>query len=227
MTCSFILFYVELDGGMGMIGGVIFERFPMGSRLSLLLAFVLCGTPLGLGTWQVYRLMWKQDLIQTLEHESKNPPVPIPLNPKNFQKVTVSGELIGSPLKLMQPRAGKPFGSTQVQGFKTSEGFIILVEGGKASFYTVRVPPKPNWFTPSNSPLKNQWYWMDLKAMGQALNLPVETHYYLSSGAFNPKLSNRHLEYAVTWYIFGIIGFLIFYRYFKKSRRKDSNLLNS
>jgi surfeit locus 1 family protein len=72
-------------------------------------------------------------------------------------------------------------------------------------------------FTPANEPSRNIWYWRDIPAMaGAATNGVTNAPYYVEadSTATNPggwpkpgmsdaifnNLSNRHLEYALTWW---------------------------
>jgi surfeit locus 1 family protein len=84
-------------------------------------------------------------------------------------------------------------------------------------------------FTPDNEPTKNTWYWRDLPAMSDAASggLAAATFYVeadttatnpggwpkpgISDAVFN-NLSNRHLEYALTWWalaatLLGVYGF--------------------
>ena len=46
-----------------------------------------------LGTWQLYRLQWKQDLIFQISNGLKNSPIPYSSNlKKNYQKVNLTGK---------------------------------------------------------------------------------------------------------------------------------------
>lgn len=78
-----------------------------------------------------------------------------------------------------------------------------------------RAPAMPNWFTPENDPARNRWFWRDVA--GMAAGLPadqaeraapfmVEAEAGAAPGGW-PRggvtrlvLTNRHLEYALTWY---------------------------
>lgn len=67
---------------------------------------------------------------------------------------------------------------------------------------------------PGNSPEQNDWYWRDSVAMGTAMGTSLRTDYFvvadlaqsdiradgLVQGALTAPLSNRHLEYALTWF---------------------------
>jgi surfeit locus 1 family protein len=84
-------------------------------------------------------------------------------------------------------------------------------------------------FTPDNEPTKNTWYWRDIPAMsGASVASFAAAPFYVEadSTAVNPggwpkpgasdaifnNLSNRHLEYALTWWalaatLLGVYGF--------------------
>ena len=70
-------------------------------------------------------------------------------------------------------------------------------------------------FTPANEPARNTWYWRDLAAMSAAVDDGfAAAPFYIEADSTNlggwPKpgmsdaifnnLSNRHLEYALTWW---------------------------
>ena len=46
---------------------------------------------LGLGTWQVERLHWKQDVLAQIARAEAAPAVPLPAEPDPFTKVQVTG----------------------------------------------------------------------------------------------------------------------------------------
>ncbi|XP_054275998.1 surfeit locus protein 1-like [Macrosteles quadrilineatus] len=60
------------------------------------LLLIIPAITFGLGTWQVKRLKWKEELIKTMEERQRSDPVPLPLDPEvvagmEFCKVTVTG----------------------------------------------------------------------------------------------------------------------------------------
>jgi surfeit locus 1 family protein len=78
-----------------------------------------------------------------------------------------------------------------------------------------RAPGTPNWFTPENDPARNRWFWRDVS--GLAASLPADQAARVApfmveaeaepvpggwprGGVTRLVLSNRHLEYALTWY---------------------------
>jgi surfeit locus 1 family protein len=78
----------------------------------------------------------------------------------------------------------------------------------------VRAPAAPGQFTPPNEPAKNLWFWRDLDSMYVAAFPKAERKIlplFIDSEADAPggwpkggvtelKLTNRHLEYALTWF---------------------------
>lgn len=96
-----------------------------------------------------------------------------------------------------------------------------------------RAPAARTLFTPDNDVAGNQWYWRDFHAMFRAAFENTErpyTPYFLDAeaepkppggfpagGATRLALSNRHLEYALTWYglavtLLGVFGAYVWSR---------------
>ena len=84
----------------------------------------------------------------------------------------------------------------------------------------LRVPEKGNFVSPPNDVAGNRWYVRDVPAMAQALNadapaplvLMAETSSNPEWKALDPaplpaQITNRHLEYALTW--FGLAAALV------------------
>jgi surfeit locus 1 family protein len=89
------------------------------------------------------------------------------------------------------------------------------LQGTASVIGVVRYPGERNRFTPDNDVARNQWYWRDLPAlqasafapnqpyapvMVDAEALPSNPGGWPDGGAAQVPLSNRHLEYALTWY---------------------------
>ena len=89
---------------------------------------------------------------------------------------------------------------------------------------------------PDNDPAANSWFWRDLSAMGKALLASSEasrlTPFFVEAEAGDvpggwPKggvtrlvLTNKHLEYALTWY--GLAATLVFvFGFFVRSRLRS------
>ena len=94
----------------------------------------------------------------------------------------------------------------------------------------VRLPGERNRFTPANDVARNVWYWKDLPALQASAfaqtvayapimvdldATPAPAGGWPKGGTAAAPLSNRHLEYAFTWYALAatLIGvFLVFAR---------------
>ena len=81
----------------------------------------------------------------------------------------------------------------------------------------VRMPPKPNTFTPDNHPEKNFWFWPDLAKFSEDLGRPVAPVLLLQTDAHAdpkhlpvvakegiPAFMNDHLGYAITWFLLAV-----------------------
>ena len=219
-----------------------------------LMTLVMLPVLIGLGTWQMNRKVWKEDLIAKIASRPKAEPVSLKEVWEQFQKtgeaeyvrVRVRGTFDHSNERhlyapadnglgwdvytLFQPEGSLPFlfinrgwvpdnlkdPATRVQG---------QIEGPTEITGLVRSGQRKGSFSAVNDPNGNRWYWRDLEAMklvllqrlqqsshGQKIDLdfapfsldaeaePANPGGWPKGGATFVQLSNRHLEYAVTWY---------------------------
>ncbi len=151
-----------------------------------------------LGTWQLDRLAWKNDLIATVERQAAAKSQPLPENVAasewNFRSASVTGTYMHDRQILLRPRMHNGVAGVQVvTPLKRLSGSVILVNRGWAREENVDKLSKPagavqvtgilrghfskNLFTPDNNPGKNAWYWEDIPgitaAMGFDNALPV------------------------------------------------------
>ncbi|XP_003387040.1 PREDICTED: surfeit locus protein 1-like [Amphimedon queenslandica] len=90
-------------------------------------------TTFGLGTWQIFRLQWKVDLIDRLERKMLKSPVPIPFDIKDqleefeYRRVTLTGSYDHSREMLMWPRVQINEEKKPIPGNRGSEpgAFVI------------------------------------------------------------------------------------------------------
>jgi surfeit locus 1 family protein len=172
------------------------------------LGFVLL---LGLGTWQVERLKWKEGLIAERQAWLAAAPVPAPRTLEQaralaFHPVRVEGRFLNDremPVATIarNGQAGYDIVTPFLLGGRTvllvDRGFVPpelkepqsraagLIEGPTEVTGLVRLDSgKPNWFVPDNVPTKNTWYYMDVGAMGKAATpLADVLPYYLDADA--------------------------------------------
>lgn len=169
----------------------------------LLAASIVFAILVGLGTWQVQRLHWKEALLETIHRRVTARPVPL----QDIEARAARGEDIDYwPVELQ----GKFLNGSERHFFAThdgqtgffvytplqlSDGRVILVNRGFVPYdkkeqaarpgSTVdgetsvvglsrnRLAEKPSWVVPDNDLAKNIFYWKDLDAMAGTAGLPA------------------------------------------------------
>ena len=195
----------------------------------------------GLGTWQIIRLNWKNNLIIEIENSLKNPPVELAeSNKENFLKIRTSGSIdFDKQIYLYNLNdVGKP-GFEVVNPIKIGDenylmnrGWIPFEKKGLPEINlvdqnqivgTLMLQTKPSSFKPENDIEKNYWFTLDrediLKFTGRNFS---EYVIYLNGDYKIPKprvitakISNNHKKYAITWFSMAI-SILLIYLYFRK-----------
>lgn len=152
---------------------------------------------LGLGTWQVERLHWKEDLIRRVHERMAAAPVPLPAviadpDAIDLRPVTVSGRLLHDRALLMlaRPRQGLA-GYEVVTPLERADGGppVLVNRGwipldrkalrrdGPAGVVTLRgiarVPAAAGWMQPVNVPGAEVWARPDPPVMAAAAGLGV------------------------------------------------------
>ena len=198
-----------------------------------------------LGTWQLYRLQWKQVLIGEISSGLKSPPIKYSvLINKNYQRVVLAGVYnFKNQIYLYSlNKKGQP-GFDVITPFQTLEGENVLINRGwirkelknKPEINLIennkiqgllRRNTKKNIFKPKNNIRENIWFsinLMDVKKMtGENF---TDFIVYLEDEKINapsPKkisidLPNNHLKYAITWYSISI-SILFYFLYFRRQQ---------
>jgi surfeit locus 1 family protein len=97
-----------------------------------------------------------------------------------------------------------------------------------------RIPERQTAFVPDNEPTTNNWYWRDLDGMAVTfgvapekvvpffldLQLPAPEGGLPMPGLTRIELSNRHLEYAITWFGLAAVFMVIFVVFLRKQLRQ-------
>jgi surfeit locus 1 family protein len=147
---------------------------------------------IGLGTWQVYRLYWKEGILAQISAAEASPPVPLGPEPAPFMKVSVSGRFLYDlaaqyGVEVRDTPAGTTIGSYQIVPLQRDGAPTILVNRGwipdkrdrplndppgevTVAGY-VRPGDRPNWFSPADDLAVRHFYTLDPDAMAQALEL--------------------------------------------------------
>jgi len=155
---------------------------------------------IGLGTWQLERLHWKEALIARIDRQMAEPPAPLPARIDDpaaweFRPVTLAGHFLTDKdlLVIARPHQGQvgyelltPFQRADGAGVVlVNRGFVPMdrrdpatlaaaqVEGGTTVRGIVRVPQPPGLFQPGNGAPAPGSAWMraDPPAMAAALSL--------------------------------------------------------
>ena len=194
-----------------------------------------------LGTWQIIRLNWKNNLIFEIENSLKNPPVELSnINHENYLRVKTSGDIDfekqiylynlnenGTPgFEVINPL------SVNQKNYLINRGWIPFEKKGmqeinefdeKNIVGTLKLQGRKNIFKPDNDIEKNYWFSLDrediMKFTGKEFS---EYIIYLNGDYKFPKpkkitanISNNHKKYAITWFSLAI-SILLLYLYFRK-----------
>ena len=194
-----------------------------------------------LGSWQIVRLNWKNNLILEIENSLKNPPVElINSNVENYLKIKTSGSIdLNKQIYLYN------LNDTGTPGFEVINPILIndtnyLINRGWIPFEkknsqeinvfdendiigTLKLQGRKNIFKPDNDIEENYWFSLNrediLKFTGKEFS---EYIIYLDGNYQFPKpkkitanISNNHKKYAITWFSLAI-SILLLYLYFRK-----------
>ncbi len=166
---------------------------------------------LGLGTWQVERLFWKQGLIAQRHAAVTAPPIDLPpsleaAQPLEYHRVHVTGRFAND--RELYLGATSPEGRAGYQvitPLRLADGRSVLVnrgfipqdrkapesraagelDGDVSVTGLLRLPPsgKPHWFIPANNAERNYWLYVDVPAMAAAAHLDRVLPFYIDADA--------------------------------------------
>ena len=196
---------------------------------------------IALGSWQIVRLDWKNNLILEIENSLKNPPVELTnSNLENYLKIKTSGSIdLEKQIYLYN------LNDTGTPGFEVINPILIndtnyLINRGWIPFEkknsqeinvfdendiigTLKLQGRKNIFKPDNDLEENYWFSLNrediLKFTGKEFSKYI---IYLNGNYQVPKpkkitanISNNHQKYALTWFSLAI-SILLLYLYFRK-----------
>ena len=196
---------------------------------------------IALGTWQVIRLNWKNNLILEIENSLKNPPVQLSQsNQQNYLKIKTSGRVdfekqiylynlndSGTPgFEVLNPilidgenyllnRGWIPFEK------KDTPEINILDQSNIEG--TLKTQGRKNIFKPDNDIKENYWFSLNREDISKFTGKEFSKYIIYLDGNYQfprPKkitanISNNHKKYAMTWFSLAI-SILLLYLYFRK-----------
>ena len=196
---------------------------------------------IALGTWQIIRLGWKNNLILEIENSLKNPPVELTQSNKvNYLKIKTSGNVdFEKQIYLYN------LNDTGTPGFEVLNPILIdgenyLLNRGWIPFEkkdtpeiniidqsnivgTIKIQGRKNIFKPDNDLKENYWFSLNrediLKFTGKKFSkyiIYLDGNYQLPRPKkITANISNNHKKYAMTWFSLAI-SILLLYLYFRK-----------
>jgi surfeit locus 1 family protein len=196
---------------------------------------------ISLGSWQIIRLNWKNNLILEIENSLKNPPEELTKhNLENYLKIKTSGYIdFDKQIYLYNLNdKGAP-------GFEVINPILInnenyLINRGWIPFEkkdtkeidifdenniigTLKIQGKKNIFKPNNDLEENYWFSLNRKDIKKFTGKDFSKYIIYLGGNYQfpkPKkitanISNNHQKYAITWFSLAI-SILLLYLYFRK-----------
>ena len=196
---------------------------------------------IGLGTWQIIRLNWKNNLILEIENSLKNPPVELAQSKKeNFLKIKTSGSIdFDKQIYLYNLNESGTPGFEVInpimigdENFLINRGWIPFEKKGtqeinvfdqKNIIGTLKLQGKKNIFKPDNDLDENYWFSLNrediLKFTGKNFSkyiIYLDGNYQLPRPKkITANISNNHQKYAITWFSLAL-SILLLYLYFRK-----------
>ena len=196
---------------------------------------------IALGTWQIIRLNWKNNLILEIENSLKNSPVELNQNKiENYLKIKTSGIIdFDKQIYLYS------LNDSGIPGFEVINPILImdesyLINRGWIPFEkkdtpeinifdqnniigTLKAQGRKNIFKPDNDIKENYWFSLDREDIFKFTNKKFSQYIIYLDGNYQfprPKkitanISNNHKKYAMTWFSLAI-SILLLYLYFRK-----------
>lgn len=225
------------------------KRLPVGLTLAVGVALLML---LGLGTWQMQRLHWKEQLLADLARTRAIAPMALDSllsQPGDhvWRQVTLECRSDQRDFVYIHGVADGVAGFHVLNHCATGQGVIVIDLGftaqkpltGAVALTTLtgrlRRFETPNAFVPPNDSKADDWYTRSVPDLSKRWNVSLRSDYFVA--AMQPvapgltpvdaaaNLSNRHLEYALTWYglaaaLIGVYIALLYSRPRAISRRK-------
>ncbi|MCI5112410.1 MAG: SURF1 family protein [Marivita sp.] len=206
------------------------------SRIFLPLVTGLIGTAIlvGLGTWQMQRLDWKEGVLAEIDSRIGGAPAPLPATgdpaEHRYQPVQLSGTLGSDELYVLVSQKQVGAGYRVISPFVTEDGRRILVDRGfipvaergttrdggeKDITGNLHWPDDRTSATPENDVSGNTWFARDVGQMAEQLEteplLVIARNMSPADPGVTPLpvdtsgIPNDHLQYAITWFSLAVV----------------------
>jgi len=194
-----------------------------------------------LGTWQVYRLYLKNNLISDLEKNLKTSSINFNVDiDKEYTKILFKKKDLNTKIFLYHLNKGE-IGFKVIVPYEINSSLLVLVDKGwirkdKINLikntlfnddiiegYTRKIREK-NLFTPNNNIKEDFLYSVEIDNLKKSLNKNIyplliiqtsKTNKDIIPNDFEVRLPNNHLQYAITWYGLALFT-IIFFLYYRK-----------
>ena len=194
-----------------------------------------------MGTWQVYRLYLKKNLISDLEKNLKTSSINFNVDiDKEYTKILFKKKDLNTKIFLYHLNKGE-IGFKVIVPYEINSSLLVLVDKGwirkdKINLikntlfnddiiegYTKKIREK-NLFTPNNNIKEDFLYSVEIDNLKKSLNKNIyplliiqtsKTNKDIIPNDFEVRLPNNHLQYAITWYGLAIFT-IIFFLYYRK-----------
>ncbi|MEP2715579.1 SURF1 family protein [Pseudophaeobacter sp.] len=206
---------------------------------------------LALGIWQMQRLAWKNDLVQTIETRIAAAPVAVPQTPTEgkdrYRAVTTKGALGTQDLHVFWVTKEAEAGYRVISALETEGGRRLLLDRGfvpaadknaprEAGAISVTGnllwPDEGDWTTPAPEVDANILYARDVTYMASRLETEpvlIVARSISPDTAVTPQpvtttgIPNNHLQYAITWFSLAFIWAAMTASFLWRSRAKSES----
>ena len=196
---------------------------------------------ISLGSWQIIRLNWKNNLILEIESSLKKPPVQLSeTNVTNFLKIKTSGSIdFDKQIYLYNLNENGTPGFEVInpliidsKNYLINRGWIPFKKKNSEEIYefdesniigTLKSQGRKNIFKPDNDIEENYWFSLDRDDILEFTGKKFSNYIIYLDGNYQfpkPKkitanISNNHKKYAITWFSLAI-SILLLYLYFRR-----------
>ena len=196
---------------------------------------------IALGSWQIIRLNWKNNLISEIENSLNNPPVELNQSKKeNYLKIKTSGSIdFDKQIYLYNLNDNGTPGFEVInpilidnENYLINRGWIPFEkkDSQEINFFdennivgTLKVQGRKNIFKPDNDIEKNYWFTLNREDISKFTGRNFSEYVIYLNGDYKipkprvitAKISNNHKKYAITWFSMAI-SILLIYLYFRK-----------